>query len=487
VISLPLIERIELPADAPALYEALAGKPYSFLLDSSLVVEGLGHYSFIGVDPFLIFRSKCRRLELITRQGKESFSGHPLSKLKELLNTYKLNVPGFPFPFCGGAVGYFSYDLGRMLEKIPERAADDLLLPDLCLGFYDVVVAIDQVNNAVFIISTGLPEIEHTRAYCRARERLCKIHSTLVDYIPEPGAKKNKKRVVHQELLKNAETQRNNRVFCHFNQDSYCRIVQRAREYIKAGEIYQVNLSQRFSLPRTIEPWVLYRRLRAINPAPMAAYMDFGNVQVISASPERFLKITGKHVETRPIKGTRPRVRNAGDDLRLRNELWQSEKDRAELVMIVDLERNDLGRVCQTGSVQVPELFRLEEYATVFHLVSTVVGKLSTDKEMADLLEASFPGGSITGAPKIRAMEIIEELEPVRRGIYTGSIGYLSFNGNADLNIVIRTIIVKNEQVYFQVGGGITADSDPLREYEETLDKALALMVALGLKSRHEP
>lgn len=472
-----------MPADAPLLYEVLASKPYSFLLDSSLVVGGLGHYSFIGVDPFLIFHSKGHRSELITQQGKKSFNGHPLSKLKKLLHTYKLDAPGFPFPFCGGAVGYFSYDMGRLLEKIPERAVDDLLLPDLCLGFYDVIVAIDRVNNEVFIISTGLPETERTRVYRRARERLCRIHSALAGYISGLEVKKNKKRMVYKESQKNARMQEND-IFCHFNQDSYCRIIQRAREYIKAGEIYQVNLSQRFSLHRTIEPWTLYRRLRAINPAPMAAYMDFGNVQVISASPERFLKITGKLVETRPIKGTRPRGRNAGDDLRLRNELWQSEKDRAELLMIVDLERNDLGRVCQTGSVQVPELFRLEEYATVFHLVSTVVGKLPADKDAIDLLEASFPGGSITGAPKIRAMEIIEELEPVRRGIYTGSIGYLSFNGNADLNIVIRTIIVKNEQIYFQVGGGITSDSDPIKEHEETLDKALALMIALGLKNR---
>ncbi len=486
---LPLIERIELPADALACYEALAGRTHSFLLDSSLVMEGLGRYSFLGTDPFLVFRSREYFLELIGRQGRKLVTGHPLAKLKEVLNAYKLALGDFPFPFCGGAVGYFSYDLGRMLERLPARAADDLFLPDLCLGFFDVGILIDQVSKEVYIISTGLPETDPIKARRRARRRLEEVRNTLFRNFGRSQEKRGPGHACRELPGKAFSAGREKSapgrgLFCHFDEESYCGIVRRAKEYIRAGDIYQVNLSQRFSLPLPTEPWELYRRLRVINPAPMAAYLDFGDVRVVSASPERFLKVTGKKVETRPIKGTRPRGKSPGEDLRLRNELWNSEKDRAELVMIVDLERNDLGRICQMGSVQVPELFRLEEYATVFHLVSTVTGELPPEKDAVDLLGVAFPGGSITGAPKIRAMEIIEELEPVRRGIYTGSIGYLSFHGDADLNIAIRTIVVKDGWAHFQVGGGITADSDPLAEYRETLDKALALMIALGKEAK---
>ena len=489
MLGLPLIEQIKLPADAPAFYEAFADQPYSFLLDSSLVVEGLGRYSFLGADPFLIFRSKGHFLELISKQGKGYSVGHPLLKLKELLNTYKLDLSDFPFPFCGGAVGYFSYDLGRMLEKLPVWAIDDLFLPDLCLGFYDVVILVDQISKEGYIISTGLPETVYKRAYHRARGRLQEMRNILLQHICYPRERRGGE-YIQRELLGNAfqgcekfieNGIKNSGLFCQFNKESFCQVVRRAKEYIRAGDIYQVNLAQRFSLPLAAEPWLLYQRLRLINPAPMAAYLDFGDVQVVSASPERFLKVNGRQVETRPIKGTRPRGKNAREDLRLLNELWNSEKDKAELVMIIDLERNDLGRLCRTGSVRVPELFRLEEYPTVFHLVSTVTGELPPDRSVVDLIEVTFPGGSITGAPKIRAMEIIEELEPARRGVYTGSLGYLSFHGDADLSIVIRTMLIKDGCVHFQAGGGITADSDPLAEYQETLDKALALMLALGL------
>jgi len=267
----------------------------------------------------------------------------------------------------------------------------------------------------------------------------------------------------------------------NFSREEYLKAVAVAREYICAGDIFQVNLSQRFAADLSIPPYELYQRLRRINPAPFASYLNFADVVVVGASPERFLKVSGDRVETRPIKGTRPRGKTETEDRALASELLSSVKDRAENVMIVDLERNDIGRVCRYGTVEVTELAILETFPTVFHLTSTVVGRLRPGKGRVDLLKATFPGGSITGAPKVRAMEIIDELEPTRRSVYTGSIGYLSFAGGMDLNIVIRTIIVKNGKAYFQVGGGIVYDSEPEAEYQETLDKGKALVQALRL------
>ncbi|OAT81291.1 aminodeoxychorismate synthase component I [Desulfotomaculum copahuensis] len=473
-MELPLIKPAALEKKVPELFERLLGRPYPFLFDSSLLVKGLGRYAIMSSDPFLVMRSRGTRIRLEWGERTETITGHPLDVLKELLGRYRLAPAACPLPFAGGAAGYFSYDLGRMLERLPSWAEDDLHTPDLCLGFYDRAVVVDAVDGSVRLVSTGFPETEAGAARRRASERLEELQALLVE---------NRGR---ETVPAGGITVRSHALSSHFDRESYCRAVQRVREYIAAGDIFQVNLSQRFSLPRIVEPWLLYRRLREISPAPMAAFLDCGDIQVVSSSMERFLQVTGGRAETRPIKGTRPRGRDAREDARLRDELWHSEKDRAELVMIVDMERNDLGRVCRTGSVHVPELYRLEEYATVFHLVATVTGELPAEKDAVDLLRAAFPGGSISGAPKIRAMEIIEELEPVRRGIYTGSIGYIGFDGNADLNIVIRTLIFKNGQIHFQVGGGITIDSDPYREYLETLDKARAMIKALGLAERGE-
>ena len=266
-----------------------------------------------------------------------------------------------------------------------------------------------------------------------------------------------------------------------FTHEGYLKAVEAVREYIKAGDIFQANLSQRFEADMPVPPYELYRRLRRINPAPFAGYLNFDGVAVVSASPERFLRLQKGVVETRPIKGTRPRGKDRGEDERLALELVQSIKDKAEHMMIVDLERNDLGRVCRYGTVRVSELMALEKYSTVFHLTSTIEGHLRPGKSAIDLLKATFPGGSITGAPKVRAMEIIDELEPTRRSVYTGSIGYIGFDGGLDLNIVIRTILVKGGRAYFQVGGGVVYDSDPEGEYIETLDKARALIRALSM------
>ncbi len=270
-----------------------------------------------------------------------------------------------------------------------------------------------------------------------------------------------------------------------FTHEEYVATVEKARQYIIAGDIFEVNLSQRFKAELSIAPYQLYRRLRQINPAPFACYLGFDEVSVVSASPERFLRVRGDWVETRPIKGTRPRGKTPEEDKALADELLSSSKDRAENIMIVDLERNDLGRVCRYGTIKVTELAILEVFPTVFHLTSTVVGRLREDKNCIDLLKATFPGGSITGAPKVRAMEIIDELEPTKRSVYTGSIGYLSFNGDLDLNIAIRTFLVKEREAYFQVGGAVVYDSDPEAEYQETLDKARALIDALNMAATH--
>ncbi|MEW5954503.1 MAG: aminodeoxychorismate synthase component I [Bacillota bacterium] len=465
---LPLIKKVKLAGSVEELFARFRNRPHSFFLDTGMRVPGLGRHSFMGADPFLVMQSRGGWVELSGGGREETLRAHPLAMLKQLLAQYQLPYQANGLPFNAGAVGYFSYDLGRQLEVLPEMAADDLGLADCCLGFYDLVLAFDQNSGDLYLISTGLPEKDGARALKRARRRLREVEELIAGPAPEYS--------LFVPPARQAPPQ------CHFDQASYCRVVRRAIDYIAAGDIFQVNLSQRFSVAQREDAWAICRRLRKINPAPLASFLSFDDVEVVSASPERFLRVNRGMVETCPIKGTRPRGHNREEDLRLRRELWNSEKDRAELVMIVDLERNDLGRVCRVGSVKVPELYRLEEYPTVFHLVSTVVGELGEGKDVVDLLGACFPGGSITGAPKVRAMEIIEELEPVRRGIYTGSIGYLGFDGEADLNIVIRTLVVKNGRIYFQVGGGITADSDPLAEYLETLDKARALVRALELE-----
>ena len=474
-VKLPLYESIPAPAGgAPAVFERIMHLPRPFLLDTGMEVSGLGHHSFVGAEPFLVFKSKGNRITLEQGEKITAAAGRPMEELSNLLARFAMPADSGLLPFNGGAAGYFSYDLGRTFEKIPSRAVDDLGTPDICLGFYDTVVAVDVRTGGATVISTGLPQ-RGLAGLERARKRMAYVCGLLQG---EPPTRKNpaRKRLAVETpgLVSN------------FTPEAYMSMVKRGVEYIYDGDIFQVNLTQRFCAPQTVDTWELYTRLRKINPAPFAAYMPWKEIGIISASPERFLRVAGGKVETRPIKGTRPRGRTPEEDEGLRRELLASEKDRAELMMIVDLERNDLGRVCRIGSVNVPELCRLEEYATVFHLVSTVEGRLRPDKDVTHLLAASFPGGSITGAPKIRAMEIIEELEPVRRGVYTGSIGYIGFDGRMDLNIVIRTILAAGGNFYFQVGGGITADSDPQKEYVESLDKARALVRALGLeKSEH--
>jgi para-aminobenzoate synthetase component 1 len=467
---LPLVQEVPF-APAPLIaFEAFKDRPYSFFLDSGMGPERLGRYSFMGSDPFLVMRSRGTRVDLIDNAGCRTLHGNPFDILGALLQSYRLDGGHTRLPFLGGAVGYLSYDLGHFVERLPSLAIDDLRLPECYLGFYDSVAVFDNLKNRAFIASTGFPETGPQRQR-RAEERLAELthmtatargsevrHGPPAGHMREPiGLRSN------------------------FTHEQYVEAVERVRQYIIAGDIFQANLSQRFEADMPVPPYELYRRLRHINPAPFAAYLNFEDVTVVSASPERFLRVQGDYVETRPIKGTRPRGEDLTSDRALAQELLLSVKDKAEHVMIVDLERNDLGRVCDFGTVRVSELLALEEYATVFHLTSTVEGRLRPEKTIIDLLKGTFPGGSITGAPKVRAMEIIDELEPTRRSVYTGSIGYIGFDMGLDLSIVIRTILVKNGKAYFQVGGAVVYDSDPEGEYRETLDKARALMHALSM------
>ena len=467
----PLIEEVSTSLAAPEAFEFLKDRPFSFFLDSGMDPQKLGRYSFMGSDPFLVLRSHGREVALLFSDKQEIVIGNPFNLLGQILGKYAIDPCPSPIPFIGGVVGYFSYDLCHFIERLPSTAIDDLKLPDCYLAFYDAIIAFDHLEGRAYIAATGFPEQNETRRMRKAESRIEELGDMVAERHCSEAAFSTKK----------AFSAKNSRMHANFTHEEYVKAVAAAREYICAGDIFQVNLSQRFDVDLSIDPYELYRRLRQINPAPFASFLNFEGVTICSASPERFLRLQGDLVQTRPIKGTRPRGKSADEDEALSRELLHSVKDRAENVMIVDLERNDLGRVCRYGTVQVKELWALERYATVLHLTSTVEGKLRQDKNCIDLLKATFPGGSITGAPKVRAMEIIDELEPTKRSVYTGSVGYLSFNNEMDLNIVIRTFIIKDGKAYFQVGGGIVYDSDPEAEYVETLDKARALIEALEL------
>ena len=440
-------------------FTRFAHAPGAIFLDSARSGGDVGRYSFIAADPFLTLKARDGWIE----DGEERFAGDPFDALAKRLQRYPVeSEPDLP-PFQTGAAGYFAYDLARHLERLPAHRIDDQPLPDLLMGFYDWVIAYDHQLRKAWAMASGHPGRTPEERGTRAKGRLAAV----VRQLSEPPALPNSS----VRATPAADVER----------APYEGRVRRVIDYILAGDIYQANISQRFkaTLPEDADPFALYCALRQRNPAPFAAFIRHGDVSIVSASPERFLKLSNGHVETRPIKGTRPRGLTPEEDRALAEELTASEKDRAENLMIVDLLRNDLSRVCRDRSIEVPVLFGLESYATVHHLVSRVTGELNEGKTAIDLLRAAFPGGSITGAPKIRAMEIIAELEPTRRGPYCGSIGYIGFDGAMDTSIVIRTMAILGRQLTFQVGGGIVADSDPGAEYDETLTKARALIDTL--------
>jgi para-aminobenzoate synthetase component 1 len=475
--------------------------PYLLFLDSASQqshpgdAQPLEQYSFLSADPVALIRSKGAHTELRRGDRWISCEGDALSVARELLpHPAAAPLPGVP-PFQGGIAGYVGYDWGAVLERLPAARYDDLAVPDVMLGLYDWVIAWDHKEGTAWLVSTGLPEQGPARER-RARERLEQVRERLSQggssKLAEPGRAGlgASPASVRAPTYPVTDVEGADRIGLRstFTRRGYLDAVARVREYIVAGDIFQANLSQRFESELSIPPFRLYQRLRRHNPAPFAAYLSYGDLQILSASPERFLRLSGerREVETRPIKGTRPRGLGPMHDAALGRALAESEKDRAENVMIVDLLRNDLSRVCRPGTVRVPELFALEHHPTVHHLVSTVIGELDSSADAVDLLRATFPGGSITGAPKVRAMEIIAELEPTQRAVYCGSIGYISASGPMDTSIVIRTYLALRGQIYFQAGGGIVADSDPELEYRETLDKARGLIETL-VASRRSP
>jgi para-aminobenzoate synthetase component 1 len=481
----PLVEQLVPAPDPLETCARFTDHPFLLFLDSAGDRGHLGRYSFLAADPFTAVRAKGLLTQQLVEGRWVRVDGDPLARVEALLEPFSSRPLADVPPFQGGAAGYIGYDWGAALERVPRARYDDLAVPDVLLGLYDWVIAWDHETGRAWVISTGMPERGAARD-TRATRQLALVKERLADGQMGGWAVRRRgrdRRSAHRPISPSAPSYAVPDVpgvRSNFTREGYLDAVARVIDYIRAGDIFQANLSQRLEASLLETPLALYERLRRRNPAPFAAFLDYGDVVVASSSPERFLRVLPDgRVETRPIKGTRPRGVGPEHDAALALALSESDKDRAENVMIVDLLRNDLSRVCRPGTVRVPELFALEHYATVHHLVSTVVGDLAPEHDAVDLLRAAFPGGSITGAPKVRAMQIIAELEPTARGPYCGAIGYLSTGGALDMSIVIRTYLVRGDDVYFQVGGGIVADSDPEQEYRETLDKAQGLIAAL--------
>ncbi|NRY59811.1 aminodeoxychorismate synthase component I [Clostridium beijerinckii] len=433
-------------------YDLFKDSKDSIFLDSSKEDKLLSKYSFIGLNPYKKFISKGRKVAI---DSEEYNDVDPFEKLDKIIESYKISINS-KLPFVSGAIGYFSYDIGRVLEDLPDESKEDFSIPDSIFIFFDNLIIFDLQNKKTYITSVGQLE--------ESKNSILNIEKCLKNYI--------------EGLPVNLE-KTNNKFFSNFDKEEYKKAIASLKEYIRSGDVYIANMTRRIWCNNNEKPYEIYRKLRNTNKAPFSAYMNFEDFQIISSSPERFLSIIDGKVQTRPIKGTRPRGKDYEEDERNRNELMASEKDKSELLMIVDLERNDLSKVCKPKSVKVTELFKLEEYETVFHLVATIEGRLRENVSSVKCIRECFPGGSITGAPKIRAMEIIEELEKLKRNIYTGSIGYFDLRGNSDFNIVIRTVIKKGNKAYLGVGGGITWESIEEEEWLETIDKAKALMEVL--------
>jgi para-aminobenzoate synthetase component 1 len=481
VTSLPLIQEL-VPAPSPGEAAArLSGLPHLALLESSAPLSSTSRYSFLTADPVHVIRHRNGVTTRATAARGETveLATDPVQAVHDLLAPFVQEAAAGLPPFQGGAIGLIGYEYGRQLERLPRAHFDDTALAEVNIGIYDWTLAWDHRSDRAWIISTGFPTLGAARER-RAEERLRLVQAALRD--TAAGHRVRIERAARTRLAPSFPVAGSRSLRSTFTAERYLKAVGEVVDYILRGDVFQVNLSQRFECPAPDDLLRLYGRLRDITPAPFGAYLDLGDAVVISASPERFLYYdpASRAVETRPIKGTRPRGATVADDDRLRDELASCEKDRAENIMIVDLLRNDLSRICSPGTVEVPSLLALEAHPTVHHLVSTVTGRLEAGRSLVDLLHATFPGGSITGAPKIRAMEIIAELEPTVRGPYTGTLGYWSLSGTMDTSIVIRTFVALPDRIYFHAGGGIVADSNPRAEYQETLDKADALILALS-------
>jgi para-aminobenzoate synthetase component 1 len=477
----PLIQPVETDC-TPACLASKAPREGLVLLESADRSVPFARYSFVTANPFLGFRSFGSRCEMSRAGVVQEVFGNPWHILDSLMSRFEmLDECDLPFPL-GGCFGFWGYDLKNFVEpKLPRKAVNDLELPDCAVGFYSSLVVWDHLLGKTWIVSTGL-ELDGSRSEGRAEEEAHFWGKLLEEEQEEPSpwpSPLRRQREAEVARLLTCENRSSTAVRSNISREAFLSAIRRAQEYIRLGHIYQVNLSHRLEAAGVRGAMEFYLALKQASPAPFAAYLNFNDFQMSSSSPELFLRMSGNHITTRPIKGTRPRDSDPTRDAQLTYELQTSAKEMAELVMITDLLRNDLGRVCEYGSVQVPDLVRLEKYAHVQHLVSTVEGRLRPEITHFKAFASCFPGGSITGAPKIRAMEIIDELEPLSRGAYTGALGYIGFNRESQLGIVIRSALYKEEKIYFNVGAGIVADSNPEAEYEETLAKARGFAAAL--------
>jgi para-aminobenzoate synthetase component 1 len=452
-----LKHEIPYQTDSSKIFARIADRPWAVFLDSGQPHSQFGHYDIMAADPFVRLVTKGEYTEILDSKGHEVSTQDPFELLKSRLANYSLNQAELPFE--GGAIGYFAYDLARRVDDLPIQALDAENIPQMMVGIYDWAVVVDHRLSRAWLVS---------HSFDQATE----------DVWPELCALFDAPLLIKSQSVFEVTSA----LSSNMDYKAYTQAFDKVKRYIYEGDCYQVNLAQRFSAKAMGDAWVAYQALREISPAPFMAYMNFSNespLQVLSASPERFLQVFNGHVETRPIKGTRPRSLDAEQDKRNAESLQNSLKDRAENLMIVDLLRNDISKACEIGTVRADHMFALESFANVHHLVSTVTGKLAVGMTAIDLLRACFPGGSITGAPKLRAMEIIEELEPNRRGLYCGAIGYIGFDGNMDTNIAIRTAIYSHGEIRFYAGGGVVADSELTKEYRETLDKASSMLELL--------
>ncbi len=471
---IPVARQILADMETPvSAFRKIDSGNYAFLLESVEGGENWGRYSFLGSNPSLVFRAKGSRLEVLRGEGSEVLSDaqDPLAALAQLLGRYRaVRVPDLP-RFTGGMVGYLSYDVVRHLERLPALGKDDLELPDALFLLTDTLLIFDNVTHRITVVSNATVQDDTPsgveRAYREAQRKIDAIIAALRRPIGAPMGRAARAGSLHLES--------------NFTREGFCQAVARAKEYVHAGDVIQTVLSQRLAVRTDADPFDVYRALRIVNPSPYMYYLRLGDLKVVGSSPEILVRLEGERIDLRPIAGTRPRGATEEEDRRLAEELQADPKERAEHIMLVDLGRNDVGKIAQVGSVAVADLMTVERYSHVMHLVSHVRGTLEPGRDAFDVLRACFPAGTVTGAPKVRAMEIIEELEPVRRGPYAGAVGYVSFSGNLDTCITIRTILFARGVAMVQAGAGIVADSDPEREYQETMNKARGMLRAIEL------
>jgi anthranilate synthase component 1 len=467
----PVVKSVmaDLLTPVSAFLATTASEPHAFLLESIERGEQIGRYTFLGARPYMQVQARGEDILIQRGRHQEKRKGNAVGIIKDLLRQHRpAVVPGLP-PFTAGAVGYFAYDIVRQLENIGDRAKDDLNIPDCVLMFFDRLLAFDHLRHQIHIIATAdVSREKPRRAYDRALADISILEKKLASGV-RPAGLKSTPRLLKGKLKVHTGTARK----------QYMQAVERAKEYIRAGDIFQVVLSQRLDFVPEVAPFDIYRALRTVNPSPYMYFLRMGDTHVLGSSPEMLVRVTGRKLEYRPIAGTHPRGRDEAEDQRLERQMLSDEKERAEHVMLVDLGRNDLGRVSEYGSVKVRDLMYVERYSHVMHIVSALEGKLRSDLDALDAFAACFPAGTLSGAPKVRAMQIIEELEPTRRGIYGGSVLYADFAGNLDSCIAIRTMLMQGKRAYLQAGAGIVADSDPAKEFQESLNKAEAVLRAV--------